>query len=128
MEAIRPVDGTVASNEPDWPSALAQGKFHRRAESDVNGPDPWNGLPAPWEPMTSMDSMPMPVPVSSPIEAPSAGLQTARRGRQVEAAYAEAERHEPPANHGVEQDLDALARQVYGILKRRLEAESRRGL
>ena len=100
--------------------------------------DPWNGLPAPWEPMPDLDFSGSSRAFSSGLELASsgaegltggAGAQAASRGRNLE-RRAETDRREEAEEDeqgGVQQDLDGLARQVYAILKRRLEMERRRG-
>jgi hypothetical protein len=112
-------------------------------------PDPWNGLPAPWEPMpavsdtraSSIGGTTTPAPnfaapsytsasvFSSPgAEAGGAVAQTAERGRDLEASQSTPDAGgSPDAKGGGKQDMDALARQVYAILKRKLDAERRRG-
>ncbi len=117
--------------------------------------DPWNGLPAPWEPMPAVNETrnssgtATPAPnfstpnFSTPsFSAPSftapsafsssdaggAVAQTAERSRDVDAGSGGAHTdHAPDAKGAPKQDMDALARQVYAILKRKLDAERRRG-
>ncbi|MGE5730922.1 MAG: hypothetical protein ACM37U_03215, partial [Gemmatimonas sp.] len=117
---------------------------------------PWGGLPAPWEPLPeALSQMSAPSvngaepgiaatlnggdgfapatspPATAPTAAPAAApVQAAARDRsiadQTAAAPAAAAAGQaignPPAP-----DIDALARQVYDVLKRRLAAERRRG-
>jgi hypothetical protein len=112
----------------------------------------WGGLPAPWEPlpdwvlalpaaapMRESSSMASEVLSSPPAVAASSlaahtaavtnvgSVERAEAGRVLEhsappspASAAEGQKASP--------DLDALARQVYSVLKRRLEAEQRRQL
>jgi hypothetical protein len=101
----------------------------------------WGNLPAPWEPWPAADrtsptggpaaqpvrpdTQPIP-PRSAGMEAPA--LQRAERGRSLppqapQSPAPPSPRSEQPA----EPDLDALARQVYTALKRRLASEQRRG-
>jgi uncharacterized protein DUF4157 len=117
--------------------------------------DPWGGLPAPWEPLpASWLDTPTPqrreagsgsVETGSPLAMPlmrpggdmvsngQAGWMQTGPGVQrasIERSVPE-EAEETPAGHDApkapEPDLDALARQVYAILKRRLGVEYRRG-
>ncbi len=117
------------------------------SESSAATPD-WGGLPAPWEPLPEWMSTPVGDTVSS---APAAAtrsaadisladtsssvspgpVQLAGEGRSLEEDphSAPAAVHEVQAAESVEQvapDLDAMAQQVYSILKRRLAAERRR--
>lgn len=101
----------------------------------------WGGLPAPWEPMPAWPAAPsMPAPdagffgaVPPPAGAPGAeaapapaAAQRAETGRSLpEESDSERAHEQAPAPAP---DLDALARQVYDILKRRIAAERRRGL
>jgi hypothetical protein len=106
----------------------------------------WGGLPAPWEPLPEWLSTPESTEAGAtrpPVPAPQyavAGLATsigapavvqrADMGRAVDAPEAPAAAPAPaaPADApaAVAPDLDQLARQVYAVLKRRLEAETRR--
>jgi hypothetical protein len=118
-----------------------------RAESD---PQPiaraadWGGLPAPWEPLPEWIDAPkqaeMPAPavpqparsapsaqqVASRNGAPSATpVQLAETGRMLDALPAQSAPAAAPSQQPAP-DLDALARQVYAVLKQRLAAERRR--
>jgi Domain of unknown function (DUF4157) len=106
--------------------------------------DAWNGLPAPWEAMPSLNSNTTDfVSVVSPnapdssattntgvasvSEAPSALVQLADSDRPSE----NRDNVQPGAAggqpaHSPAQDMDVLAQQVYEILKRRLSSERRR--
>jgi hypothetical protein len=118
-----------------------------RAESDTQpiarGAD-WGGLPAPWEPLPEWIDAPkqaeMPAPAvpqparSAPSAqqaasrngAPSAPLvQLAETGRMLDALPAQSAPAAAPSQQPAP-DLDALARQVYAVLKQRLAAERRR--
>ena len=104
----------------------------------------WGGLPAPWEPfpewVTSMQgSAPIPNATvqsgrgdfsSLALPAPAAlSVERAEIGRSLEEekpAGSSAVQLEPAKS--VAPDLDLLAKQVYTVLKRRLEAERRRQL
>ena len=109
----------------------------------------WGGLPAPWEPLPGWLAAPSgsaspqePAPVERALQSESGGpsvapgptgtgetMAPARRAPRAAPAAAPA-RAAGAAPHGaaapVEPDLDALARQVFGILQRRLAAERRR--
>jgi hypothetical protein len=128
----QPADEAIAPLSPPPSSARAQD---------------WGGLPAPWEPLpswmsASSETEPLelrptgtdltdisPVP-SAPIGGPTAPLHRAEHGRQLgDDTPAAALSPTVPAAERAEQvqpDLDALARQVYAILKRRLAEERRR--
>jgi hypothetical protein len=109
--------------------------------------DPWGGLPAPWEPLPAWLLSPAPFGDSSgaarPVAAPAPAVAAApppavpaaavpvfaaEQGRSLEAQPAtESGGVEAPAEPGaVEPNLDALARKVHAILRRRLAAESLR--
>jgi hypothetical protein len=116
-------------------------------------PASWGGLPAPWEPLPdwlapatpvarpatppasrpAAAAKPAPAPAAAPADAspqPQAGqapapVQLAQTGRALAEPPADAEPAPEPAPVP-EPDLDALARQVYGMLKQRLAAERRR--
>jgi len=99
--------------------------------------DEWNGLPAPWESLPDWMSAPAPGPVAAtngvdsaiataPLAPVAPVVQLAEEERPSEGESATtppATPHDP--NAPVEPDLDALARQVYAILKRRLALERR---
>jgi len=108
--------------------------------------DSWGGLPAPWEPMPAWVTAPaeeQPALAGPAVvgPAPSAGAPAASAGPPAAPALAEtgrslpeaaeaprsAEAHEHPkeAEHPAP-DLDALARQVYSVVRRRLAADRRR--
>ena len=115
--------------------------------------DVWSGLPAPWEPLPDWlaaspvdvaaparhgdaPRITMPTPPAAPVASlPSSappGAHLAAQGRDLggeaeEAAASVSPPLPPPADeHAPEPDLDALARQVHAILRRRLAAERRR--
>jgi hypothetical protein len=109
----------------------------------------WGGLPAPWEPMPEWVSAPQapqlalvgptqtiaaPV-VSAPSaatasESASAAPALAETGRslpdEAESPQETAAQVKPDEGKHAEPDLDALARQVYTIVRRRLAADRRR--
>ncbi len=108
------------------------------ATADV-GAREWNGLPAPWEPLPALPDPPagtvtvapsIPVPdqvvhfagadrdTAAPAETAAATAAAAGAGSAAPAGPAPAAAPKP--------DLDALARQVYDVLKRRIAAERRR--
>jgi hypothetical protein len=114
----------------------------------------WGSLPAPWEPLPAwMESMPgaaapastAPPPArqaaaeSTPAAgaaAPAPAVQRAEVGRALESvadvaaagatAVIDAAGADDEGDEGEAPDMDALAKQVYAILKRRLAAERRR--
>ena len=106
--------------------------------------DPWNGLPAPWEPwpawaadppsLTVAAAQPAHTVLSADPMGGAAGDSGATVGATSSVQRADTGRmlpqEEAPAVHPgsiqPDQDLDALARQVYAILGRRLAAERRR--
>ena len=95
---------------------------------------PWGTLPAPWEPLEH-DSPPegdasasFNAVTTTLFAAPSADaapVHFAEHGRSPE-AEASSPDHGAPPTAAPAQDLDALARRVYDVLKRRLAAERRR--
>ena len=119
-------------------AASIPGETHRdhRMGSSHAVQSAWDGLPAPWEPLPDWlqapppvkhtgavtvqpalpDAAPAPVPVQRAEEgwSPGAGTDVAEVGpSRIDQA-------------AVEPDLDALARRVYTVLKRRLDVERRR--
>jgi hypothetical protein len=133
-----PSDRSMSSNAEDVPVI---------ADAPTPLPDvDWGGLPAPWEPLPQWLSAPESTEVAvtrlreqapqyavaglaSSVAAPAA-VQRAEMGRAIDApetpggAPGPAAPADAPA--AVAPDLDQLARQVYAVLKRRLEAETRR--
>jgi hypothetical protein len=108
----------------------------------------WGDLPAPWEPLPAwMEQPAAPAPQAASAENTSAAgaatpaapaVQRAEVGRALEGvddaaaaassvmdAAGESDEGEE-GDEGEEPDMDALAKQVYAILKRRLAAERRR--
>jgi hypothetical protein len=113
----------------------------------VSERDEWGGLPAPWEPLPDwVTNLPDSSNgnTSSPVASPTYSFSLPAVSGRESVALAEAGRslHEetsnqetsstPPADpeppKPVAPDLDQLARQVYAVLKRRLDAERRRQL
>jgi hypothetical protein len=115
---------------------------------DDTGPSPWGGLPAPWEPLpdvvTQMLTQPgdgaataatsgsfapsSPAAASAPAATPA--VQAAARDRSNDEPASGAAATTATSNgkgSSPAPDVDALARQVYDVLKRRLAAERRRG-
>ena len=116
--------------------------------------DEWGGLPTPWEPMpdwlapattasfgaapasngttTTSSNAPlasMSTPSMATADSAAPVVQTAPANRSSESNETHATASSPGGDEhkgAVEPDLDALARQVYGVLKRRLAAERRR--
>jgi Domain of unknown function (DUF4157) len=112
---------------------------------ELGGPIPpsrsrWGSLPAPWEPLPEMIRAPSIVPATKPARsevsigsglAPVAEGHAAARERRVASPTSTNAPQAPAAQSPTDAeqpdpDLDALARQVYGVLKRRLAAEKRR--
>lgn len=98
---------------------------------------PWNGLPAPWESLPDWLAPPRLTGPSAdshtpPMEAVAGASSVAPATRRVQRSQTTQAPARPPASSvqgpapAVEPDLDALARQVFGILQRRLAAERRR--
>jgi hypothetical protein len=143
----RPLAGPTPDRPP--PARTADGAHTAAPPSGgpagVRPPSPWGNLPAPWEPLPDSlggagPSLPMvhatgsaataTTPGGVSAAAPSGGgapaAQLAARGRILENAES------PPSPGGAapgapRPDIDALARQVYDVLKRRLSADRRRG-
>jgi len=143
-KSVATADSTpVGSVSPDASVDVVNKSMKTRSYSM----DEWGGLPAPWEPLpdwvtTISESHSSPTVSSAGLAAASSAtmsagggeeavpIQRAEEGRPVAegnqqaaapAPGAAAEKQAPP-------DLDALARQVYDVLRRRLGAEQRREL
>jgi hypothetical protein len=142
--------GTVEqrfTGEPVGPSESVPSTGIGGDDHDVS---PWGGLPAPWEPLpealTRMTASPTngvgaavessvavgPALAASPAIAPAAPapVQAAARDRTLaeqpaSGTAASSGGHATGASPAP--NIDALARQVYDVLKRRLAAEKRRG-
>jgi len=134
--------GTNGAASARADAVLDQQQSAAAADTDRAAPV-WNGLPAPWQPLPTWldagaaptaNALPLAVasPSAPPFAAPAAvaatAVQLAEQGRAVDEAATTAPAHaadqhaaQPPAP-----DLDALARQVYTVLRRRLSAEGRR--
>jgi hypothetical protein len=110
--------------------------------------DEWGDLPAPWEPLppwitspprpassstllapasNATPSAPLFIPAAAPVAGAAVTVQRAEVGRVLEPAGESAAPAAPAATPPAP-DLDVLARQVYAVLKRRLESEMRREL
>jgi len=113
------------------------------ADAMADEPDmsPWGGLPAPWEPLpdvvTRMQAQTGAYADSPGSFAPAAPVADSAAAPAVQAAALDRNAHDSvaadvatrPSGNGSSPapDVDALARQVYDVLKRRLAAERRRG-
>ena len=141
----------------EQPVTVAPDEASRAADAPERDAGRWGSLPAPWEPLPASllahggaEAVPHPAPPAPRGQAsgqasgqgngmgpaaPSAGgngVQAAARSRTVDDRSAS-----PPAGAATSRgvggqgeggpDVDALARQVYDSLKRRLAAERRRG-
>lgn len=127
-EAMRPVD-EAAWNPPSIEAPSAQADRAR-----------WHGLPAPWEPLpvfTTAAAPVLPAPEASIPAQPAPALGTvstpdapivarAAADRSPPSSAARRDSPTPAAAKPAPPDLDALARQVYAILKQRLATEQRR--
>jgi hypothetical protein len=128
--AARPVDkpdgAQAASPVEETPVAPDRGRWG-------NLPAPWEPLPAWLAPSRSVEAPPLPVVTVAP--APPAFTTPPQPGAPVVHAAETArtlpapQQRETPAQERTQTpapDIDALARQVYAVLKRRLAAERRR--
>jgi len=89
----------------------------------------WGGLPAPWEPLPTFAPTGAEPPAAPVVAAPAAVEQTihyAEHGRSLEGEQDASTHAAAPSEAAPPPDLDALARRVYDVLKRRLAAERRR--
>lgn len=147
----------AAVNEPASKENDADGEIRAKRGIWGNLPAPWEPLPS-WlmgmpMPTETRTSLPIAAPFASPVpsapdttwQAPESGspgdahqtrmgMETWRAGTERSVSDGSEENIPPPnaAEHTStqepEQDLDALARQVYSLLKRRLSVEQRRGV
>jgi hypothetical protein len=138
------------------PSGVSANLPHQHVTATSSGPSPkdkrglnpvaseaeqettWGGLPTPWEPLphwvTTSLSSPEPVSVRNVSGAPSAPstsevastLQRAEEGRSLDRPAASGPSGSAEDSKTVAPDLDVLAKQVYAVLKRRLDVERRR--
>ena len=114
--------------------------------------DEWGGLPSPWEPMPSWLAPPPgdagrstsneshsssrgvhsavePLTANNsvaPVPSPVMAAPTSRSIDQTSTSTTHDDSSDQQQPGAIEPDLDALARQVYAVLKRRLAAERRR--
>ena len=154
---VQAVHQARAEREQQWQASPASSPVVARPVAAVpparprsSQPAPgeqWNGLPAPWEPLpddvfapetratpaAQHSSSPAPVAAHSQAARPGAAhpgasgepmLAEHSRIQPSESAAEPVSQDAPPAP---EPDLDALARQVYQVIKQRLAAERRRG-
>ncbi|MEO6527546.1 MAG: DUF4157 domain-containing protein [Gemmatimonadaceae bacterium] len=124
-------DLTVSSDVGPVVSALADVDTMPERDAKL-----WGTLPAPWEPMTyapatSSRATSTPAMASAPVD--TAAAQFAEQGRaldepasSVTTQSASASSASSASSSTPAPDLDALARRVYDVLKRRLAAERRR--
>lgn len=140
MPRIAPPSALALANAPRHGSAandaapaadVAHGDGGPQLPVTARNRDRWGDLPAPWEPLPAWLSAATPEPAaqaSLPAETP---LPVVQRAAATESAGRPASAPEAPAGSPSsaqpEADLDALARQVYGILRQRLLTEQRRG-
>ncbi len=136
--APRPRGELVRPTEPGQAGTV----IGTRGDGEEQRAGRWGSLPAPWEPLPDF--------LEGSMESAEPAESTAAAGHTAEAAFpatagvpavrlAPSDRHVPeaPAHGGAEAgaapggakpDLDLLARQVYTILKRRLDGERRRAM
>jgi hypothetical protein len=114
-----------------------------------SAPDPWGGLPAPWEPLpdwvlalpevqrTMIEPEVQDSGLTTPAAAPetthvaparAVSVERAEEGRVLDHVAAAPHQAKDESQKSAAPDLDVLARHVYSVLKRRLEAEHRRQL
>jgi hypothetical protein len=134
--------GTVVPTEPSAESQTTVGSdgwlTPQPPESAPAGPpspdrEKWGLLPAPWEPLPEelSGSASEPAPAASFAPGPG-GASVAETGVHLAARDRPRETEESAGgsatgiNDGQGPDIDALARRVYEVLKRRLAAERRR--
>ncbi len=130
---------------PDgWVAATASSPAHKpspgqAAPERLRDRASWHGLPAPWEPLPAAIALPLAgtLPASTPagdtavsavtMSSTAAEPPVARAAQDRPALRAKSQAPPPAAAPSqAEPDLDALARQIYALLKQRLAAERRR--
>jgi hypothetical protein len=139
QDAFTPSAPTVTTRQDavyDLPPPDAEASTHTQQPMTR-----WGQLPAPWEPLPEWVTAPQPETTASAPEPrglteppampqPSGTvMRRAARGRTITQESGDAldtAPHPPERTRQPEPDLDALARQVYVVLKRRLAAERRR--
>lgn len=136
---------TVPPTRPGRAVARAKPPFHQPAPAPPapsgGAEPPWGSLPAPWEPLPDVFSRSESVSgAAAPVGAADVGgamtapavpaPAVARRAAPDRTVPDMAATAETPGHQesGAPVDLDSLAKQVYGILKRRLAGERRRAL
>lgn len=136
-DSVVPLDDEPAGDAPIGAAPAPAREYSRPASKPGDTRrSPWGALPAPWEPLpatlipsrsadTGIGSR-APV-VSSDQAAPESAEVVHRAARESGSAGEEPAHADHPAQADAAPDIDALARQVYTVLKRRLAAESRRG-
>ncbi len=118
-------------------SAAKEGTPETRARGLSGDLEQWGSLPAPWEPLPDLSALAPARHSDQALPDVVAGataqspVQRAAQGRNLPHTTERPETPgagRPPEESSVEppQDLDLLARQVYAILRRRLQAEQRR--
>ncbi|MBX5457208.1 MAG: DUF4157 domain-containing protein [Thermogemmatispora sp.] len=151
-QAVLPAPEAPAPMTATEPPTASAGRPPDTGRSGQSERGIWGKLPAPWEPLPAWLTGPPPAagsPASEPARgAPGVSSAAPLPLSTIESAIAVAsegssragverslatpvgdEGEAPPATsaaRGPEPDLDALARQVYTLLKRRLSAEQRR--
>lgn len=129
-----PAPGAFAERAPNLarepaPGLAAPAPLRERAR--------WDGLPAPWEPLPAANqpsAAGAPPALASAGDTPVPGTTSATPVEPIVARAAEDRRtaqtkrqeQAPAAPKLVEPDLDAMAQQVYALLKQRMAAERRR--
>ena len=132
LSAPSPIAGTPA---------IPQAPLPWSAPADGENQPPWGSLPAPWEPLpgqpegqselpsgdeplgASAPPGPAPWPVTTTAPIQRAGEER-HQGERATGPHGTA----PGPGAAAKVDLDALAKQVYTVLKRRLAGERRRAL
>lgn len=125
-DAQRVTDQGEGGSPSDWNDSVPT--VSTRSDVDA-GPKPWGNLPAPWEPLSLGGTSPREsaAPASTaPTSSAEQVVHYADKGRALDDDdHAPAEKA-APTDAAPAPDLDALARRVYDVLKRRLAAERRR--
>ncbi len=150
--AAEALAGPASSTTPEQAPLQLTPNDAAQESADSQEDDIWGNLPKPWEPLpawmtdpvppsgisfsntfpASWDAPPTNGTSSTPtVAAPTAngaasGVQMAELGRDVQPQMQVAQSAPHDAAAQVPPDLDALAQQVYTILRRRISAESRR--
>ncbi len=129
---------TVHPSPPPTQAVTTPRAESPRAASAPRSPtahERWAGLPAPWEPINDWTQHGPSGQATTPVESPGKTAAVANPEPVVQRALRERSQTGPDENdtppngrdaYAPEADLDALARQVYAILKDRLSVERRR--